>query len=481
MLTLYNMLPGPARSLAASLRGHQLRARRYGPETARLIEEALERESWSAEQWKTWREARLGVILHRAATRVPYYRALWERRRREGMNTSWEYLENWPILEKETLRLNAAWFVADDISRRSLYCDHTSGTTGKPLDIWMSRSTLRMWYALFEARWRKWYGLSMHDRWANVGGQLVTPVGKRTPPFWVWNSGLHQLYMSSYHLSPDLIPMYVAALRRYRIRYVFGYSSSLSAVAAELLKGQRTDLQLEVVITNAEPLFDHQRTVIEEGFRCPVRETYGMSEMVVAASECENGSLHLWPEAGVTELFDRDRPAPDGTTSDVVCTGLLNLDMPLVRYRVGDRARLRPAGGACGCGRRLPVLESVEGRSDDTLYTADGRRIGRLDTVFKERLPIREAQIIQERLGRIRVKFVPDGSFNEEDGMSLIRRLRDRMGQVDVVLEEVTEIPRSANGKFRAVVCALPAEEKTRLEDSRRAPESVVVSPEGKP
>src|SRR5207248_9980710 len=88
-----------ARSLAASLHGWYLRWSRYGRDTPRLIAEAQEREHWIAAQWDTWRQERLAYVLHRAATRVPYYLAQWAARRRQGDHASWEVLENWPILD----------------------------------------------------------------------------------------------------------------------------------------------------------------------------------------------------------------------------------------------------------------------------------------------------------------------------------------------------------------------------------------------
>src|SRR5262249_43089394 len=145
--------------------------------------------------------------------------------------------------------------------------------------------TVRAWYALMEARWRRWYGVSRHDRWAILGGQLVTPVAQRRPPFWVWNAALRQLYMSSYHLAPHLIPYYLDALRRHRIQYLWGYPSALHALAQEAVRRQRRDLKMTVAIANAEPLFDYQRQTIAEAFQCPVRETYGLAEIVAAASE----------------------------------------------------------------------------------------------------------------------------------------------------------------------------------------------------
>jgi phenylacetate-CoA ligase len=410
----------------------------------------------------------LAYILHRAATRVPYYREQWAARRRQGNRTSWEYLENWPVLEKEPLRHNPTAFVADDCAIGQMFHEHTSGTTGKSLDIWWSRQTVRAWYALFEARCRHWHGVSRHDRWAILGGQLITPRSQRQPPFWVWNAALNQLYMSSYHLAPDLIPYYFDALQRYRINYVFGYTSSLYAIAKEALQVGRKDLQMSVAITNAEPVFDYQRRAIAEAFQCPVRETYGMAEIVAAASECTEGILHLWPEVGWVEVFESAQPIASSALRDLVCTSLLNADMPLIRYRIGDSGVLPAVNTPCACGRTLPTLASIEGRADDLLYTLDGRRIGRLDTVFKTHLPVCEAQIIQETLGKIRVRYVPTADFTPAAARSIVQRLQERLGTVEVLLERVDEVPRERNGKFRSVLCNLPAEEWEHLRQAGR-------------
>jgi phenylacetate-CoA ligase len=460
-LQIYHRLPWHARNVVASLRGSYLRRWRYGVETERLVEEALEREHWGFNRWKNWQEERLAFVLHRAASRVPYYREQWIARRRKGDHSSWQYLENWPTLEKESLRQNQTAFVADDCNIRKMFHEHTSGTTGKALDLWWSRKTVQMWYALFEARWRRWYGISREDRWAILGGQLITSIADRQPPFWVWNAPLKQLYMSSYHLAPNLIPYYLDALKKYRIKYIFGYSSSLNTLAQEILRLERKDLQMAVAITNAEPLLVDQRWSISEAFQCPVRETYGMAEIVAAASECNREQLHLWPEVGWVEVFDNDQLVDNGTPGELVCTGLLNTDMPLIRYRVGDRGALRPTTDCCACERGLPKLASLEGRIDDVLYTTDGRRIGRLDPVFKDRLPVREAQIIQEALDRVRLRYVPAMDFKPDMARLMVQRLQERMGAVEVLLERMDEIPRDHNGKFRSVICQLPAEEKS--------------------
>ncbi len=453
-IKIYQRLPYPLRVAVASGRGYQLQRWRYGAQTETLVQQALERDQWTDSQWQTWREEKLAHILHRAATQVPYYRERWQHRRRQGDKTSWELLENWPLLPKQAVRAHPQQFVADDCQIDKLFCDHTSGTTGTPLLIWLSQATNISWYALFEARARQWYGLSRQERWAILGGQLVVSAEQKKPPFWVWNVALNQLYLSAYHLQASTVKAYLDALRKHGVTYLLGYASSLYELACLAQATSASVPPLKVAISNAEPLFDYQRQMIEQVFNCPVRSTYGMAEIVCAASECEAGQMHLWPDVGWLEIlsFEADEPVNPGDEGRFVCTSLLNADMPLIRYAVGDTGTVAPQGTKCSCGRNLPLLKSVEGRLDDVILTADGRRIGRLDPVFKADMPIVEAQIIQESMAHIRVLVVPDVGYDVQTAQEIIRRLQERVGNFDITLETIDRIPRTANGKFRSVI-----------------------------
>ena len=459
-LDVYRRLPAPLQGLAASLRGYQLRRWRYGPETDQLTAEAREREHWSESEWNAWYALHLPRLLDRAVTRVPWYRDHWAERRRVGDRASSAYLENWPVLEKDVLRATPERFLADDCDPRRMFLERTSGTTGKSTTLWWSQQTVREWYALFEARCRNWYGVTRHDRWAIIGGQLVTPASRQRPPFWVWNSALNQLYMSAWHLAPRNIPAYLEAIERHRIRYLFAYSSAIYTLAEAIRAQGLRPPRLEVLITNAEPVHAHQREVIEAAFGAPLRETYGMSEIVTTATECEARRLHIWPEVGIVEVIDDGVAVPDGLVGDLVCTGLVNTDMPLVRYRVGDRAARRAPGAPCPCGRTMPEFAAIEGRSDDLVVTADGRRIGQLQAVFQAVSTVSEAQIIQESFDRFRIIVTPRPGFDDSARAQIIARFRDRVGDVSVTVDAVDSIPRTANGKLRYVVSQLTPEQR---------------------
>lgn len=452
LLKAFHALPAFARNWAASAHGYSLRAWRYSPATLRLTEEALEREHWSSAKWHAWLEERKLRALRRAALDVPYYRQIWEERRRRGDNASFEVLANWPILKKEPLRTHPELLVASDCNRRAMYEEHTSGTTGTPLTLWRSRETVQQWYALNEARVRIWNGLSHQNKWGHVGGQPVVPFNQRRPPYWVWNSALKQLYLSCMHIGPQSSAAYLSAIKEYGLDYLLGYASSIALLAqAALESGARVPLKL--VVTDSEPLLQTQRDLIEKGFACPVRETYGMAEIACAASECSAGALHLWPEVGIIELLDEnDQPVAPGQTGRIVATKLLNLDMPLIRYDTQDLAQLDPDDRLCACGRTLPRLRKVLGRNDDVVITADGRRIVQIDRIFDPCYDIREAQIIQEQIGQFTLKVVPGSRWTASQGKALCGALQNLVGQAEINLELVPRIERTWAGKYRIII-----------------------------
>jgi phenylacetate-CoA ligase len=172
--------------------------------------------------------------------------------------------------------------------------------------------------------------------------------------------------------------------------------------------------------------------------------------------------LHQWPEFGHIERRE------DG---ELVCTSLLNADMPLIRYRVGDRGQhaAEAAADPCPCGRKLPVLGAIDGRTIDVLVSPDGRiQAACVGSVFSD-LPVRHSQIIQEAIDRLVVRVAPAPEFAHEHEQLIRHRLQQRMGEIRVQVERVVEVPRTANGKLRAVVCNLTMDQRLAASSGSRA------------
>lgn len=105
----------------------------------------------------------------------------------------------------------------------------------------------------------------------------------------------------------------------------------------------------------------------------------------------------------------------------------------------------------------LPEISRIEGRTNDVLIAPDGRRVYWVNPVFYG-LPVCEAQIIQEKLDRLKVRYVPAIGWTDETRRLIIDRIWARMGSVEVIMEPVDAIPRGPSGKFRAVISELSGE-----------------------
>jgi len=139
---------------------------------------------------------------------------------------------------------------------------------------------------------------------------------------------------------------------------------------------------------------------------------------------------------------------------EVVSTGLMRDYQPMVRFRLGDLAAWdsRP----CPCGRAMPVIKEVVGRIEDVVVGPDGRQMVRFHGIFVDQPHVREGQIVQESLDRIRVKVVPADGYGPADESEIVRRVQQRLTpEMQVVVEIVAAIPRTKAGKFKAVVSML--------------------------
>jgi phenylacetate-CoA ligase len=452
LVHLYYKLPYPVRCLAVTINGYHLNYQRK-KSRVKYITQGKEIETYSSSQVKEWQSVKLQEILRHVSDTVPFYKDYWAARIKTEHGVNIYSLVNWPIITKDIIRENPLRFISQNYSLRKLIKKNSSGTTGKPMTYYIDRDSYSHWYALYDLRIKQWNGVSGNDRWANIGGQLVVPQSTVKPPFWVWNAAMNQLYMSSYHLKSELIQQYVNALKKYRITYLLGYVSSLYNLAY-LAKEEGIGLPaLKLVITNAEPLLSHQRSFMHETYQCPVIQTYSGNEFAFGGNEALNGSLYLWPEAGIVEVVDENNnfvsPYVGG---ELVATGLINPAMPLIRFKVGDSIKLRKPVRETSEKLNFEIIEEISGRTDDLVRSTDGRMVGRLDPVFKTDLKIKEAQIIQHSLQDIEILIVAAMGFSETDSMNIISRTKDRVGgDMNVYITLVKAIPRGPNGKFRAV------------------------------
>ena len=447
---IYTHLPLFAQHGVVSLYGLYWYQLRFGGAYQQHIADYTERDQFSKAQWHVWQQERLRQVLHTAVHHIPYYRETWDEQEKKAALQN--DLTRLPLLEKEPLRQNPTAFL--DQSRRvwPQMTFHTSGSTGTPIASIWTIDELRESMALREVRSAGWAGVSFKMARTTFSGRIVEPDPNSTGPFYRFNLVERQAYLSPFHLSPQTAQKYVDALRKHHIKWLTGYAVSYYLLAQYILDQHIDVPPLEAIITTSEKVTAKMREVMEAAFGCPVFEEYSTVENVLFASECESGNLHISPDVAIVEILREDgTPCEPGETGEVVATSLMRQYQPFIRYRLGDVAQW--SDKLCACGRGMPILREVIGRIEDVVTGPDGRQMVRFHGIFIDQPNIIEGQIIQERLDHIRVKIVPTKAFNQTDKDDIVRRVQTRLGpDMQVTIETVTTIPRTASGKYKAVV-----------------------------
>ncbi len=357
-------------------------------------------------------------------------------------------LRKLPYLEKDTIRKHADEFVPVNSHKKLLIRASTSGTTGTPLRLYRTCNSIVQEHAYL---WRQfsWAGCRPGDKTVALRGDMVVPSSQHNPPFWRNSVFENTLLMSSFHLSENTIPLYLAKLEQYEPVLIYAYPSAIYLLADFLVRN-KVDCKLPSlrgVVTSSETLFPFQRATIERGMGCKVFDWYGLAERVVFIGTCEHASYHVFDDYGITEFI----PISDNRY-ELVGTGLINLGMPLIRYKTGDIVEIADQE-QCACGRAFRMVRSIEGRKDDMIKLKSGKMLGRIDHIFKGLEGIVEAQVVQQTIDNILIRLVVDRSFDKSTLKKVETNARERFGnEVGLATKIVREIPRTPNGKFKTVV-----------------------------
>lgn len=458
---VYPRLPVFLQNAACWYYGQKEARVRLGPTFEKRLLELTDSEKWSASEIESYQNEKLHALIRHASENVPYYRERWKALKITPDDIrSRDDLHKLPVVTKEEVRQNADSFVSQKTPKPKLLSRHTSGTTGKALHFYMTEEAVAFQWAVWW-RHRLRFGVSPGSWHANFTGQRVVPITQRTPPYWRWNRPMHQVLINMQSLTPEKIPSIVEMLNSQQLAFYAGYPSFIHMMTVNASDaGLRLDSPPRVIFTGAENMLDFQRRDIQAFTGAILSDHYGCTEACGNASRCPEFVYHEDFEFGIIEGIER---TPGDPAKTIVCTGFGCEAFPFIRYEVGDTA-VWQGGRGCPCGRNSRTLLRIEGRRDDYIVTPEGARIARLDYLFKDALNVKEAQIVQERLGAITICLVRRDTYGAEDELEIRRDIASWLSpSLAVRFEYVQEVPREQNGKFRAVLSRLKSQSETQV------------------
>ncbi len=343
----------------------------------------------------------------------------------------------------------------------------TSGTSGIPLEVLQSNVTHRWWWAC-NLRDLEWAGINPVGTLAGIRPPVrpFNPTELRQYQAGVtysgWFPALNGLLQTGLCHGLDIRQepaKQLEWLQKVSPNYLLSYPSNLDLVG-KLLREQNQRLpDLRVIQTVSETLTPDMQQRIEEAFGVPVKDQYSCAEAGYVASPCPQGhGYHVHAENVLLEVLDsEDRPCAPGVTGRLVMTALHNYLNPFIRYEIQDDATV--GATACPCGRGLPLLKSIEGKSRPYFQLGDGKLKMSSDILFGvyELRGYRQYQIIQRDLDRVTIQIIPDEHWTAEHPARLrqiVHRFFER--PINTEIEVVDRIERTSGGKVRDLICELP-------------------------
>jgi phenylacetate-CoA ligase len=406
---------------------------------------------WVPERIRTQQWSGLETLLRHAHAHVPYYRALFDRCGIHPADVrSLEDFKQIPLLTKDVVRdqghaLRAGNIAGPFVERR------TSGSTGIPLSVHVLPHTRDRWIAAFH-RMLRWWGLDVglrQIRLVNLHGKSRMTLLKQ---YWLMNQGEYSVF----DMQESSLARLYDQLVRSRCEILSGYPSALTHFAVYVAaRHHGPPLHLRAVQTTAEMLYPDMRALLERVFACPVIDEYGSSECGSLAGTCPSGSLHIAAENVLIEFEPAAAHENGGSRWELIVTDLHNLSMPMLRYRIGD---LGAPGNPCPCGRGLPVLRMLAGRTEDLVTLPDGRKIdgaifdSAVEALIGRGVPVRQFRAVQHALDDVEILVATDAPGHhalQELGVDIQRVLGSR---VHVVVKPVDHIPAEPTGKLRRFV-----------------------------
>jgi phenylacetate-coenzyme A ligase PaaK-like adenylate-forming protein len=287
-----------------------------------------------------------------------------------------EDLRRLPITERADLEDDRDGFISRAPGLTPSIALRTSGTTGRPLDLFLTREEFE-YYVAVQALSGMAAGFLGPDQIVQVhmsldtslAAQIFSAAARRCGAL-VLNVGVSGAIDASLEA---LRQEWSLPGKRPKISGLMASPGQIRALAAraEWLGIGRDQVGLQRVFTCGALVSDDLRRLVRRVWDLPLREAWSMIETPgTGAVECDSGRLHFLDLSGLVEFLDpaTREPVPPGRPGIAVVTAF-HPDrelMPVIRYWSGD-LMVASAETACDCGMVSTLIDSIPGRIDQML------------------------------------------------------------------------------------------------------------------
>ncbi|NQE52052.1 hypothetical protein C5S29_00565, partial [ANME-1 cluster archaeon GoMg3.2] len=364
-------------------------------------------------------------------------------------------LSKLPILTKEEIRKNPEKFLAENIKKISMIRSATSGSSGKVFEYMTDKRVLSISRALGLRAWG-FAGYNIGDRLVTIAGSSLLPQ-KRSFLENITFKANRNLPLSSYNMDNKKVINYVHQILKFKPNFIRGYPSSIAIIANYLIEHNIQDIKPVAVMTTAETLYKRDRELISNAFDCDVFDQCGCNDGGENFWECkEHTGYHIGVERAIHEFVDNANEQVSNDIGHIILTDLWNYAMPLIRYDAGDIAIA--SDEMCPCGRGLPLVKTIMGRTIDQIVLPSGDLLpGLIFTDIFEREGITDKvidyQIIQDKIDKFTLNIVKNEGYNDKTSVAIYKFFDGHMDtSLDIKFNFADNIPRTDANKKRIVI-----------------------------
>jgi len=411
-------------------------------------------------QWKTIEENRetqrikLFKLIKYASQNIPYYqRVIQEYKIQFSEDTIFDDIKKFPILTKDIIRnhLDGLYKFRDN----TYYRNTSGGSTGEPVIFYQDRNYLE-WDITTKILFNEWAGRKSGEPMVKLWGSMRDVVrGSEGFKGYLKQKFYGVTILNSFRMTEKAMYEYVQKINNIKPCLILAYASSIGEFVRFIQENNLSIYSPKAVMTSASVLYPEIRAKTEKVFRTTVFDRYGSREVGDVACSCEkNLGLHLIPDVHYVEIVDdKGRKVKPGESGEIVVTLLTNYTMPLIRYKISDRGNFSYKN--CKCGRGLPLLEKVIGRTKGIFKNKFGTFIdsGLFNQLFFFRENIKQYQVVQETIDYISINLVLIDKTKLEDldeySTEINKVIRKVMGNnTKIKYNIVDEIKPSPSGKY---------------------------------
>jgi phenylacetate-CoA ligase len=407
---------------------------------------------WSENELINYQDEKLKLLIQHAYNNVPYYKNLFKSNKLlpNDIKTQKD-LHKLPILTKDTIRTHFPHaIVAQNISKKQLIFQGSSGSTGEPLHYYSTSDSYSMNIAAGLRGWY-WMGYRLGDKFVKLSQNPRNSIVKK-----IQDKINRNHYLFAQQLTEANFKRITESINEFKPAIIRGYPDPLFFLAKYMKDNNIKSSSPKAITTTGNIIFPEARDLIESQFGCKIFDAYSC-EGGANVFECPtHGCYHSTMEYAISEILNNNgEEINPGERGRLYTTDLYNYAVPFIRYDSHDI--VTKSDRKCTCNRHLLAIDQIEGRDNDILITPSGKYliVHNFTGFFQQNeiTSVQQFQIIQDKADHIVFKLVVTPNFTTSDEKKILQYWSNYIGNDVVIdLDCVAEIPITSSGKRRFII-----------------------------